>query len=406
MRRQSSLWLLRSLLFPPKGFSSKRRRLLGAALLITLVMIPLVLSLTFIDGMMGGITDKYILLQDGHIQINSADRLFETNSSLKGIDGRIYAADYVTIGYGIVYSRDATAEIRIKGVDSSYFNERRLAQFSIQGELLKKNGNLTAVMLSSSTAEKLGVGVGDRLALMVVPDVSIAVVRPVLAQVTSIFNSGYHQLDASLVFMGIDDALKLFPAAKSARTEILIDREAAGEIDEVISSIAGHLKKSYDFSTWDEFNQAVYQNFITSRQVILLVFLMIILVAGVYVSSIAGEIVQDNFQSIAVLKAMGTHTSMIRRAYFYTVTAITCLGMLCGIGLGLLLGTRLGDVLSLFAASGLPGLQYYLLDFPIVVSWNDLLLVACALLVISSITVLFTLRRIGKISPLELLQQD
>ena len=406
MRRQSSLWLLRSLLFPPKGFSGKRRRLLGAALLITLVMIPLVLSLTFMDGMMGGITDKYILLQDGHIQMNSAERLFITNTSVEGIDARIYSADFVTIGYGIVYSRNATAEIRIKGVDPSYFNERRLAQFSIQGDLLEKDGNLPAVMLSSSTAERLGVGVGDRLALMIVPDVSVAVVRPVLAQVTSIFNSGYHQLDASLVFMGIDDALKLFPAVKSARTEILVNREAAGEIDEVISSITRHLNKSYDFSTWDEFNQAVYQNFITSRQVILLVFLMIILVAGVYVSSIAGEIVQDNFQSIAVLKAMGTHTSMIRRAYFYTVTCITCIGMLCGVGLGLLLGTRLGDVLSLFAASGLPGLQYYLLDFPIVVSWSDLLLVACALLGISSITVLFTLRRIGKISPLELLQQD
>ena len=406
MRRQSSFWLMKSLLLPPRGFKSKRRRLMGAAFLIALVMIPLVLSLIFMDGMMGGITDKYILLQDGHIQINSSERVFEDAFTAKEIDGRINAIDYVAIGYGIVYSRNATAEIRIKGVDSSYFNERRLAQFSIQGNLLEKTGNLPAVMLSSSTAEKLGVGVGDRLALMVVPDITVAAVRPVFAQVTSIFNSGYHQLDNSLVFMGLDDALRLFPASKSARTEIVVDQESANEIDEVILHIANYLEGSYDFSTWEEFNQAVYQNFITSRQVILLVFLMIILVAGVYVSSIAGEIVQDNFQSISVLKAMGTHSSMIRRAYFFTITTIVFCGMLCGIVLGLLLGTRLGDVLSLFAASGLPGLQYYLLDFPIVVSWSDLLLVACALLGISSITVLFTLRRIGKISPLELLQQD
>ncbi len=124
-------------------------------------MIPLVLSLTFIDGMMGGITDKYILLQDGQYPINSADRLLKPTPSLKGIDADL-CRGLVTIGYGIVYSRDRLRN-PIKGVDSSYFNERRLAQFSIQGELLKKNGNLTAVMLSSSTAEKLGVGVGDRL---------------------------------------------------------------------------------------------------------------------------------------------------------------------------------------------------------------------------------------------------
>jgi len=406
VRRQSSLWLMRSLLFPPRGASGKRRRLLGAALLIALVMVPLVLSLIFMDGMMGGITDKYILLQDGHIQINTAQRILENVYNDKLVDDRIYAIDYVSIGYGIVYSRDATAEVRIKGVDSSYFNERRLAQFTIQGNLLEKTGTLPAVMLSSSTAQKLKVGIGDRLALMVVPDISVAAVRPVFAQVTSIFNSGYHQLDNSLVFMTLPDALRLFPAVKSARTEIVVKQESAGEIEEVISSLANILEGSYDFSTWDEFNKAVYQNFITSRQVILLVFLMIILVAGVYVSSIAGEIVQDNFQSISVLKAMGTHSDMIRRAYFFTITTIVMLGMVSGVAFGLLLGTRLGDLLSLFAASGLPGLQYYLLDFPIVVSWSDLLLVACALFGISSITVLFTLRRIGKISPLELLQQD
>jgi len=406
MKRQSCLWLYRSLLFSRGLSTTKKHRMIGAVVLIALVMIPLVLALVFMDGMMGGITNKYILLQDGHLQIHTARRLFENTVAAQQVDERILAADYVTMGYGIVYSRSATAEVRIKGVEPVYFNTARLAQFRIEGTPLEKRGNLASVMVSSSTAARLGLGVGDRIALMVVPDVSVAVVRPVLAQVSSIFDSGYHQLDSTLLFMSSEDALKLFPAIDNARTEILLYAEYANQLDQVINTIAETVDGNFHFSTWDEFNRSVYQNFITSRQVILMVFIMIILVAGVYIASIAGEIVQDDFQSIAVLKAMGSHTSMIIRAYFLTVFSITLVGMGVGIGLGLLLSTRLGSLLSFLSASGLAGLQYYLLDFPVVVSWRDLILVSTTLLVISSTTVLFTLRRIGKISPLELLQQD
>jgi lipoprotein-releasing system permease protein len=406
MKSQSCLWLYRNLLFSRGLSKTKKHRLIGAIVLIALVMIPLVLSLVFMDGMMGGITNKYILLQDGHVQIHSPQRIFEDTAAARQVDSRILAADYVTMGYGIVYSRSATAEVRIKGVEPVYFNAERLAQFKIDGNPLEKTGSLAAVMLSSSTAIRLGLEVGDRVALMVVPDVSVAVVRPVLAQVSSIFDSGYHQLDSTLLFMSAQDALRLFPAVENARTEILLYADYAHQLDQVINTIADSIDGNFHFSTWDEFNRAVYQNFITSRQVILMVFIMIILVAGVYIAAIAGEIVQDDFQSIAVLKAMGSHTGMLLRAYFLTVFSITLVGMGAGIGLGLLLSTRLGGLLSFLSASGLAGLQYYLLDFPVVVSWRDLILVSAALLVISSLTVLFTLRRIGKISPLELLQQD
>jgi ABC-type lipoprotein release transport system permease subunit len=63
-------------------------------------------------------------------------------------------------------------------------------------------------------------------------------------------------------------------------------------------------------------------------------------------------------------------------------------------------------VLSWLAKTGLPGLQYYLLDFPVVISWRPILTICATMLVICSVTVQFSLHRIRKISPLELLQQD
>lgn len=403
--KRFSVWLYRHLVVP-QGNRPARRRLAGSALLIVVVMVPLVLALIFMDGMMGGIMDKYILLQDGHIQLFHPEPLFDDPEKASVIDPRILSADYVVEGYGIVYSRDATAEIRIKGIDESYFNDRRREQLTFTEGSFAKTGSLARVTLSQTVARQLGVGVGDRVAFMVVPDTSVAVVRPVLATVVSLFDSGYHELDSSLVFMDRDDALKLFPAKTNARTEIIVSPDGADHLQELLQVIESTLGQTFPYATWDEFNRTVYQNFITSRQVILLVFLMILLVAGVYVASVAQEMVQDSMQSIALFKTLGATGKQLLRAYYLAVTTVVVTGMVAGIGIGLLLGSQLGWFLSLLSKSGIAGLQYYLLDFSVVVSWGDIGSICAAMLVISGVSVRLALRRISRISPLEMLQQD
>ena len=403
MNARFTFWLARHLMTMGTGTRYARVRLFRSMFLISIVMIPLILALIFMDGMMHGITEKYITLQDGHIQIRHPQELdlsfFET-------DRRILSADYVVSGYGIIYSRDSTAEVRIKGVEDSYFNRVRDAQLTFEGSSLKKEGSLAVVMLSKSIADRLGVSLGERVAFMVVPDSSNAVVRPVLAQVVSLYESGYHELDSSLVFMNRTDALRYFSKDQHAYTEILVARGSSHELASVVDDIEHAADMVLPYATWDDFNTTVYQNFITSRQVILLVFMMILLVAGVYVSSIAQELVQDSMQSIALLKTLGARNSMLYLSYFATVMVVTIGGMAIGVGLALAIGTRLGPALRWLSRTGLAGLQDYRLDFPLVVSWDDIGLICLSMVLISSFTVQFSLRRIRRISPLELLQQD
>lgn len=407
MKARFSGWLLKNLLSMGKDSTYARIRLIRSALLIAIVMIPLVLALIFMDGMMKGITEKYILLQDGHMQIYHRDVLFTNPSAFQQIDQRIISGDYVVSGYGIIYSRDATAEVRIKGVDPSYFNDKRNSQLTFESDPFpQEQGSIASVILGAAIADSLGVGVGDRVAFMVVPDSSSMVVRPVLATVSSIYTSGYHELDSSLVFMNRVSALRYFPKEKNSYTEILVDVSASDFLGDIHSKIDEHFNTNDTFATWDEFNATVYQNFITSRQVILLVFIMILLVAGVYVASIAQELVQDSAQAIALYKVLGAGNPQLRWAYFLTVMTVTAVGMVMGVSGGLVVGSQLGFILDWLGRSGIDGLQYYLLDFPVVISWSDIVFICLTMFCISSTTVFLSLRRIRKISPLELLQQD
>lgn len=406
MSRRFGFWLWKNLVRVRGESAYARTRLLRSMMLVALVMIPLVLALIFMDGMMRGITDKYILLQDGHVQLYEREVLSDDPEFFSQIDENIVSGDYVVSGYGIIYSRDTTAEVRVKGVDTRYFNNERRKQLTFTGDPLVKSGNLASVTLSETLSEKLGVSVGDRVAFMVVPDSSTAVVRPVLATISALYHSGYHELDSSLIFMNRDDAIRYFPKDKNAYTEILVKRSAVDRLDRIITSLEEHAGREISHATWDVFNHTVYQNFITSRQVILLVFIMILLVAGVYVASIAQELVQDSMQALALYKTLGARNGELSGAFFFAVMIVTLLGMLIGVFGGVAIGTQLGVVLDWLGRSGISGLQYYLLDFPVVISSKDILFICLSMLAISSITVHITLQRIRRISPLELLQQD
>lgn len=407
MKASFSRWLVKNLLLLRGEAGYARIRLIRSALLIAIVMIPLVLALIFMDGMMRGITDKYILLQDGHMQIYHSEVFLDDPQDFRKIDQRIISGDYVVSGYGIIYSRDATAEVKIKGVDSSYFNDSRSAQLSFSDDpFTDSTGNLASVIIGEAIADRLGVQVSDRVAFMVVPDSASMVVRPVLAIVSSIYTSGYHELDTSLIFMNRNSALRYFPKEENSYTEILVNSAASDFLADIHTMIEDHFKSDDEYATWDQFNGTVYQNFITSRQVILMVFIMILLVAGVYVASIAQELVQDSIQAIALYKILGARNPQLRWAYFFSVMTVTAVGMFVGVSGGLLIGSQLGVVLDLLGSSGIAGLQYYLLDFPVVISWADILFICLTMFCISSITVFLSLRRIRKISPLELLQQD
>ena len=405
MKVSFSLWLYGHLILPREQTRYATRRLLRSIVLIAVVMVPLVLALIFMDGMMSGITDKYILLQDGHIQIyvSPEEELLLNDFN----DARIASADQVVTGYGIIYSRETTAEVKIKGVETTYFNEMRREQLEFTGEPLSQEGSLTTVMISEVLSKTLGVGIGDRVAFMIVPEnTSRTGIRPVLAVVSALYASGYHELDSSLIFMNRKDAVKYFPQRQNSYTELLVKGSAVDQLAAIIETLQVKFAQDFDYATWDEFNTTVYQNFITSRQVILMVFLLILLVAGVYVASIAQELVQDSMQAIALFKTVGAlHTQLIA-SYFATVMTVTLLGLLCGMVIGVLIGSQLGVLLHWLGSSKIAGLQYYLLDFPIIIKWKDLLLIGLSMLGISSVTVLCTLHRIRVISLLEVLQQD
>ena len=376
----------------------KKGRLLGCLVLIAFVMAPLVCALIFSESMIAGITNKYIYLSDGHLQIQGV-----AYDGLVTDDAMVLHADSVVSGYALVYSSSSTSSLLVKGVSNDYFNESRLSQVSFETTDLEPS-NLKGIALSRATASKLGVSIGDRVALMIVPDDASRSPRPVLVRVEAIFHSGYDQLDSMLSFVDKEYARTLFTSSSSVSVEVLVDDIYIERLDDVIADLV--LKNEglslREISTWNEHNVSVYNNFVTSKQMILIILLIVIVVAAFYTSSVAQQMIQDDMKPISIAKLIGMADSQVRISAFISVSSVTVAGIVLGIGLGIGIGYGLGPVLSALSNKGLQSLSFYLLDFVVDIPWKSVLLISVCLMVLSAASVWIALGKTRRITPMRL----
>ena len=378
----------------------RKGRLTSCLILIALVMAPLVCALIFSDSMMEGITSKYIYLSDGHLQLNWSGNRELSDFNPESCSPMLYSCDEVTSGYALMYSATGTTNVMVKGVGDGYFNDRRMEQVTV--ELAEQTGettsNVKGIMLSRATADELKVGIGDRVALMIVPDDVDKVLRPVLCRIDGIFYSGYDQLDSLLCFVDLDYAKTLYGAPESTCLELLVNSEYMEKLDDVVAALG----TGYDISKWDQHNVSVYENFVTSRQMILIILLLVVVVAAFYTASVAQQMIQDDMQDIAITKLIGASDTLVRRSAFLSVYTVTFVGMVLGILLGLLIGLNLGPILTWLSSMGLKSLSFYLLDFDITVPWLSILLISVCLLVISYVSIQISLGKTRRITPIRL----
>lgn len=368
-----------------RGSRAAKKRILFNILLISLVVASLVFAQIFVVSMSRGIADKYALLGNGHLQIHERAGL-----ELGSIEG-LLDTQLVAQSHALIYSPEANKMVRLKGVGSEYFNEMRLEQLSMGTPEAGQATNLPQILISTTLAEELGVTVNDRVALMLVSQNSI---RPQLCVIHNLYDSGYQELDANLVFCDYELVHRLFGGKEETYYELLVEQSR-------MQSIKGDLQmQGYSVTSWDEENYSVATNLNTSRQAVLGVMVVVAILCGYFISELSRELVEDDKHKIAMLTLLGARRVFIRKVYFSTVMLVTLVSILAGTMAGMLLASNLGPLLSYLADKSIPSLSYYLLDFSISIPASDILSIILVLLFVSMISVQWSLRRVKVIEPL------
>ena len=449
MTFKSSLMFAKSLIFPrAEKKSSARRSLWGALICIGLSIIPLVVVLSVANGMIQGMTDRIIGLSSSNVQAYVSPKLKDTQNAesyrayaqqFKQVDGVLEV--YPEIGVtALAAGKKMRTGAQIRALDNDIFSKNKAFKelFTVvEGELSDYENQNTQETSSTQRNAVIGQKMAEILELHAGDTFRIITIKtnngkqsPKLSsfKVSAIVSSGYQELDALWVFVPLETAYQ-FVSLDNASYTIMIDTPQAYSPDlvRIQRALKEQFGKYMNFYRWDQVHEAEFENFSSTKVMLVFVMLLIVLVASINISSAIVMLVMERRKEIAILKSIGATPSGITFAFIIT-------GMTCGLG-GLALGLPFGllaavnanqilnfieKVVNFFVRAGylLKGFPveeikaiklmdpaYYLQIIPVNLPFSQILLIAVSTVLLALIVSIIPSVKAGQEKPLDILRK-
>jgi len=432
------------------------RRVRGAVLGIALSLVPLVLVLEVANGMIEGISSRFIETWSSHVQLVGPSS--DDPAALEAIAGKVVAAGLAVQafpevqGLGLLKGSTAASGATIRAVSPAMWDgdagfrsymKMRAGEFSLQ----QPNDMVVGIAL----AQKLGISVGDRVRLLTYRSESWAGLPKVSTfMVRGIVGSGYQELDRYWLFIPLERGMRIIDPA-SARTTInckvtdafelpnpLVNRGgiihpqgtsakalAWAEYAEALEEQSG---RQWFPLSWYESQESQFEHFLGTKNILLFVMVLIVLVATLNVLSSMILLVFEKQHDIAMLKSMGAGPSDVARVFLLIGGLAGASGAVLGIGMGSLLSQFINELIYVmemminlfarlafmvghgFVEQGFQKLEllnpeFYLERIPVRVHVNDLLFIAMLTVSLSFLASWVPARKASQLKPIDILRK-
>ncbi|MDR2797580.1 MAG: ABC transporter permease [Treponema sp.] len=398
------------------------RYLRGAATGIALSLVPIIVTLIVADGMILGITDRYLELGTGHVQVynfrNPAqiDSIAPLIGELEGIRG-VWAEQH---GLGVLVGKQGKTGGTIRAIEPAFWEDPGSKAYLVTVAGEATIGSDQDVLLGEALARSLKVGVGDTIRIMTIRLSSEGRTIPRMTPFTvrGIISSGYRELDALWCIIGYEAGNRILSPDLSSSYLMVKLQDPYRQADAMASFLRSLLGSEYSVYTWKELQQSQYRSYESTRQLLLFIMALIVLVAAVNVSSATSMLVIERQRDIGVLKSAGASPRATSGIFLWGSFLTGLTGAVIGIGAGLFLGSNINGIIH-----GLEGILgffsrifhkeavkildpgYYLETIPIIIDWTAVILIGVFTILSSILASWIPAHRAGKLRPLEILRK-
>lgn len=436
MKFFSSIFFAKSLIFPKtEKKSSARKSIIGAMVCIGLSLIPLILVISISNGMINGMTQRIIGLSSGHLksyiaptikQVKTEESFVEYAKGTMEIEG--ITASYPEIQISALASgKNIRSGIEIRAMQSDIFekNSSFKTLFEIKaGSLQDFQENQKVCIIGEKLASDLELKTGDSIKIITTKNsknktkISITPKLTTL-KIAAIVSSGYQELDQFWVFVPLSVAYKNL-SLENAQFNVIIETENpfASEIVRMQYETARYFGRYANVYRWDQIHAAEFENFSSTKVMLVFVMIMIILVASVNISSAIIMLVMERQKEIAILKSLGATPNGITLSFLMAGMFCGIVGILIGVPLGLIfsifsnqiinfIDTSVNFVLQIFHGSSfhLMDPAFYLQNIPIQIPVSQIVMIIIGVLLLSLIVSYFPAKKAGKEKPLDILRK-
>ncbi|MAG13297.1 MAG: hypothetical protein CMN78_01745 [Spirochaetales bacterium] len=410
------------------------RRIRGAIIGIGLSLIPMIVVIEVSNGLIRGITERYIEVGSNHLQARNLvgidDEEFSAAAQIAlKVDG-VVLAEPLRFGIGLLQSKQNRTGATVRAMTpESVKSDPAFPKYIevISGKLdLEGPG---ALLLSRPIADALDVEIGAQVKMLTAMTTSTGkfILRQTSFLVTGIVTTGYHDLDEITVVISSEMGSRLFRDPESKVLGIKVENPF-GSLTKIVKDLQRVLGRDWHIFTWYQLEEAMYSTFTTTRSLLIFIMAVIVVVAAVNISGSLVTLVMEKEHDIAILKSTGARSEGIVFAFLIFGAVAGLLGTILGAALGLFFAVSINEILSaielivsagrycfdlLFGAPGaavfshteIISSSYYLDRIPIIIDALDMILVGGLSVGISTVSAILPARRAGKIEPVDVLRR-
>lgn len=282
----------------------------------------------------------------------------------------------------------------------------RLAETTVRGDwrMVGDSAQGRPILLGTTLADRLNTRLGDEVVLYSLRGETLSEGQPPRIMkfvVAGIFETGMYEYDASLCYIRLADAQRLFLLPYLV-TGFQVKVDDWNLADQVAASIEQDLDPGLQATDWKQMHKNLFGWMEIERRWAIIALSLIVAVAAFNIVSTLIMVVIDKRREIAVLKTLGVPSRGIGAIFRLQGITIGTVGTVVGISLGLVLCW----VQKTFSLVSLPP-EIYFIDFlPVIVDAQDVIIVAVLAVLISFIATIYPARRAAKLYPVEILRYE
>ncbi|WP_322995143.1 lipoprotein-releasing ABC transporter permease subunit [Castellaniella sp.] len=329
----------------------------------------------------------------------------ETDPAVRG------AAPFVA-AQAMLAQGQSLSGVQVRGIDPA--TEPQVSD--LQGQL--ESGSLSSlspgsyqVVIGSQIAQSLGLRVGDTV-LLLAPQGSIspAGFSPRMRQftVSGVFSSGYYEYDATLAFINVEDAARVFRDSGISGVRLRIaDMQQAPVVARQLLALMPPGVRAMD---WTQNNRTWFAAVQTEKRMMFLILTLIVAVAAFNLLSSLVMAVKDKRSDIAILRTLGATPAEIARIFLVQGALIGVIGTAAGVLLGTLTAYNIDVIVPwierMLGVQFLPQQIYFISELPSNPQMGDITVIGLTSLVLSLLATLYPSWRASRLQPAQVLRHD
>lgn len=311
--------------------------------------------------------------------------------NIEGVQGVIPTIDTQGLIKADGIFKTYIAGVKIIGYDlEKAINYMDLSSKIIDGKV--ETTNRKSILIGKELASNAGLMVGNKVKLVTAENNEFEL------NISGIFESGFYEYDLNMVIIPLQTAQYITYKGDSVdKLSIRLNDPYKANLinNKIIKSLPLY---SY---TWGEQNRALLSALTLEKTIMLIVFSLIVVIAGFLIWIILNTLVREKTKDIGILRAMGFSKKNIMSIFLIQGLILGGIGILLGIILSFILLWYIKNYTVDFISS-----IYYIKNIPIEISLKEVLTVISANSIIVLISSIFPAYRAAKLENVEALRYE